>query len=162
MTPFVSSSSISSPQELIQMQYNALVALYVSRLPSALQVNCYAQLLEGEWNLYSWEGSVSHPTLSLSLSLSGIEDPVEQKQCLDLGKEAGLDVAVVTKTVVEHIRNTGVVRCHKLVYGKDRQELCPIQDDLNITTAEVGQLSEVPEITKVLLLSSHEDVVSLS
>ena len=35
-------------QELIQMKYNTLVALYVSRLPRALQVNCYAQLLEGE------------------------------------------------------------------------------------------------------------------
>ena len=39
----------------------------------------------------------------------GIDDPIEQKQCLDLGKEAGLDVAVITKSVVEHIRNTGVV-----------------------------------------------------
>ena len=43
------------------------------------------------------------------LIITGIDDPVEQKQCLDLGKEAGLNVAVITKSVVEHIRNTGVV-----------------------------------------------------
>jgi hypothetical protein len=43
------------------------------------------------------------------LIITGIDDPIEQKQCLDLGKEAGLNVAVITKSVVEHIRNTGVV-----------------------------------------------------
>ena len=30
------------------MKYNTLVALYVSRLRSDRQVDCYAQLLEGE------------------------------------------------------------------------------------------------------------------
>ena len=41
--------------------------------------------------------------------IKGIEDPSQQKQCLDLGKEVGLDVAIITKSVVEHIRNTGLV-----------------------------------------------------
>ena len=43
------------------------------------------------------------------LHVLGIENPNEQKQCLDLGKEVGLDVAIITKSVVEHIRNTGMV-----------------------------------------------------
>ena len=87
--------------------------------------------------------------------ITGIEDPVEQKACLDLGKEAGLDVAVVTKTVVEHIRNTGVVSCYQLACGKGRHHNFLLQDELNITTAEIGQLSEVPEITKVLNLERY-------
>lgn len=45
----------------------------------------------------------------MAIIFTGIDDPVEQKQCLNLGKEAGLNVAVITKSVVEHIRNTGVV-----------------------------------------------------
>ena len=46
------------------------------------------------------------PSLSLVL---GISDPGEQRACLDLGKEAGLDIAAITKSVVEQIRNMGVV-----------------------------------------------------
>lgn len=36
-------------------------------------------------------------------------DPGEQRECLELGSEAGLDIAVITKSVVEHMRNTGPV-----------------------------------------------------
>ena len=50
--------------------------------------------------------------------IEGIEDPSEQKQCLDLGKEAGLDVAVITKSVVEHIRNTGLVSAYVCQYNE--------------------------------------------
>ena len=39
----------------------------------------------------------------------GLSDPEEQRRCLDLGKEAGLDIPVITKSVVEQIRNIGVV-----------------------------------------------------
>ena len=41
-----------------------------------------------------------------------------------------------------------------LLYGKDRQYKWLVvftQDDLNSTTLDVGKLSEVPEITKVLI-----------
>ena len=40
----------------------------------------------------------------------GIQNPRDQRLCLDLGKKAGLDIAVITKSVVEQIRNTGLVR----------------------------------------------------
>lgn len=100
------------------MKYNSLVALYVSRLPRTLQVNCYAQLLEGE------EDCAALLCVCIyrcnQCLIEGIEDPSEQKQCLDLGKEAGLDVAVITKNVVEHIRNTGLVRVHFHTYFKLR------------------------------------------
>ena len=39
----------------------------------------------------------------------GVQDPEDQRMCLELGKEAGLDVAAITKEVVENIRNTGMV-----------------------------------------------------
>ena len=40
----------------------------------------------------------------------GLSDPEEQRKCLDLGKQAGLNIPVITKSVVEQIRNIGVVR----------------------------------------------------
>lgn len=40
---------------------------------------------------------------------SGIQQEDKQRHCLELGKEAGLDIAMVTKTVVENIRDTRTV-----------------------------------------------------
>ena len=39
----------------------------------------------------------------------GVQDPEDQRMCLELGKEVGLDIAAITKEVVENIRNTGMV-----------------------------------------------------
>ena len=36
---------------------------------------------------------------------AGVQDTEERKQCLDWAQEAGLDVASITKLVVENIRN---------------------------------------------------------
>ena len=41
--------------------------------------------------------------------MAGVQDSKDQRMCLELGKDAGLDVAVITKEVVENIRNTGLV-----------------------------------------------------
>ena len=38
---------------------------------------------------------------------AGVKEEEEQRQCLELGREAGLDIGMVTKTVVETIRTTG-------------------------------------------------------
>ena len=40
----------------------------------------------------------------------GVQDSEDQRMCLELGKEVGLDIAAITKEVVENIRNTGMVR----------------------------------------------------
>lgn len=47
--------------------------------------------------------------ISPPLPSSVINDPEEQRTCLNLGKRAGLDVATITKSVVEQIRNIGMV-----------------------------------------------------
>lgn len=39
----------------------------------------------------------------------GVQDSEDQRMCLELGKEVGLDIAAITKEVVENIRNTGMV-----------------------------------------------------
>ena len=39
-----------------------------------------------------------------------MQDSEDQRMCLELGKEVGLDIAAITKEVVENIRNTGMVR----------------------------------------------------
>jgi len=38
-----------------------------------------------------------------------VQDLEHQRTCLELGRDAGLDVAVITKEVVENIRNTDLV-----------------------------------------------------
>ena len=47
--------------------------------------------------------------LSECLVVSGVREEEEQRHCLELGKEAGLDIGMVTKAVVENIRSTGLV-----------------------------------------------------
>ena len=68
-------------RSLTRSGYHSLVALYAARVDFDRQIRCYAELLEG------------------------INVTDEQKRCLDLGKEAGLDIAAITKSVVENIRN---------------------------------------------------------
>ncbi len=46
---------------------------------------------------------------------SGLSDPEEQRRYLDLGKKAGLNIPIITKSVVEQIRNIGVVCVHACV-----------------------------------------------
>lgn len=68
-------------EQLIQTGQKRLVAHYVSVLPPPRQVQWYAHFLEG------------------------VKDQEERQACLQLAEEAGLDVAAITKTVVENIRN---------------------------------------------------------
>lgn len=67
---------------LTEGHYQSAVALYAAQLPTEAQVKSYAYLL------------------------AGIQQEDKQRHCLELGKEAGLDIAMVTKTVVENIRDT--------------------------------------------------------
>ncbi|KAJ8373496.1 hypothetical protein SKAU_G00040760 [Synaphobranchus kaupii] len=67
-------------QLLISKGQTDLVAFYVSHLPQEMAVAQYAHFLES------------------------VTETEQRKRCLELAKEAGLDVAVVTKTVVENIR----------------------------------------------------------
>ncbi|KAJ8008866.1 hypothetical protein DPEC_G00082890 [Dallia pectoralis] len=57
-----------------------LIAFYVSHLPSDLATSQYAHFLEG------------------------VSESEQRQRCLELAREAGLDVAAVTKMVVENIR----------------------------------------------------------
>lgn len=68
-------------RSLTHSGYHSLVALYAARIDFERQIRCYAELLEG------------------------INVTDEQKKCLELGREAGLDIAAITKSVVENIRN---------------------------------------------------------
>ncbi len=34
-----------------------------------------------------------------------------ERECLELGSQVGLDIALITKSVVEHVKNAGPVRC---------------------------------------------------
>lgn len=47
----------------------------------------------------------------------GLSDPEEQRKCLDLGKKAGLNIPVITKSVVEQIRNIDMVRVITCILG---------------------------------------------
>lgn len=69
---------------LIQERHVDLVAMYVSSVPEGLQLELYSKFLEG---------------------IFGTE---ERKHCLDLAEEAGLDVPLITKLVVENIRNANL------------------------------------------------------
>uniref|UniRef100_T1IIX7 Nuclear pore complex protein n=1 Tax=Strigamia maritima TaxID=126957 RepID=T1IIX7_STRMM len=66
---------------LIDTRRIRLVASYNATLPQLLQVHWYAKFLEG------------------------ISDRTERQLCLELAENVGLDVAVITKLVVENIRN---------------------------------------------------------
>ncbi|XP_070212005.1 nuclear pore complex protein Nup107-like [Littorina saxatilis] len=66
---------------LIKSDQKRLIAHYVSFLPPHLQVQWYAHFLEG------------------------VKGQEERQVCLQLAEEDGLDVAAITKRVVENIRN---------------------------------------------------------
>uniref|UniRef100_A0A4W3IDI9 Nuclear pore complex protein n=1 Tax=Callorhinchus milii TaxID=7868 RepID=A0A4W3IDI9_CALMI len=65
---------------LINEKYTDLIAFYVSHLPSDLAITQYSAFLES------------------------VTETEQRKHCLDLAREYGLDVAAVTKCVVENIR----------------------------------------------------------
>lgn len=68
-------------ERLIESNQKQIVAHYVSTLPLPRQVQWYAHFLEG------------------------IKGQEERQRALQLAENAGLDVATITKTVVENIRN---------------------------------------------------------
>lgn len=65
---------------LVKEKQVDLIAFYVSHLPADLAVSQYAQFLED------------------------VTETEQRKHCLELATQAGLDVAAITKTVVETIR----------------------------------------------------------
>nr|DBA31102.1 TPA: hypothetical protein GDO54_007008 [Pyxicephalus adspersus] len=67
-------------QRLINDKHIKLIAFYVSHLPQEMAISQYAAFLEN------------------------ITEPDQRNMCLELAKEAGLDVATITKTVVENTR----------------------------------------------------------
>ncbi|XP_025930647.1 nuclear pore complex protein Nup107 isoform X3 [Apteryx rowi] len=67
-------------QRMISEKHTDLIAFYVSHLPPELAVAQYALFLED------------------------VTESDQRHHCLELAKEAGLDVATITKTVVENIR----------------------------------------------------------
>ncbi|XP_005280079.2 nuclear pore complex protein Nup107 isoform X1 [Chrysemys picta bellii] len=79
-------------QRLVSEKHTDLIAFYVSHLPQELAVAQYAVFLED------------------------VTETEQRHHCLELAKEAGLDVATITKTVVENIRkkDTGEFTHHDL------------------------------------------------
>ncbi|CAH2277846.1 nuclear pore complex Nup107 isoform X1 [Pelobates cultripes] len=80
-------------QRLINEKHIELIAFYVSHLRHDLAISQYAAFLEN------------------------VTEPDQRHQCLELAKEAGLDVASITKTVVENVRkrDTGEFSHHDRV-----------------------------------------------
>ncbi|KAI0211244.1 Nuclear pore complex protein [Lamellibrachia satsuma] len=72
-------------KQLIEEKQVELIATYTATLPQDLQIECYAKFLEG------------------------VQQADDRKQCLALAEEAGLDVARITKLVVENIRSADSV-----------------------------------------------------
>ncbi|XP_052773924.1 nuclear pore complex protein Nup107-like [Mya arenaria] len=68
-------------EHLITSRQHSLVAHYVAKLPQAAQIHWYSKFLEG------------------------ITDHEERQHFLELGEGEGLDVAMITKRVVENIRS---------------------------------------------------------
>ncbi|XP_076371514.1 nuclear pore complex protein Nup107 isoform X3 [Tachypleus tridentatus] len=85
---------------LIEEGQNSLVSTYAAHLPPLLQVAWYAKFLEG------------------------IKEPSERQHCLQLAENMGLDVPLITKTVVENIRSIG------------REPLKPLSELTSDTTEE--------------------------
>ncbi|KAM4036684.1 nuclear pore complex protein Nup107 [Anomaloglossus baeobatrachus] len=67
-------------QKLVNEKQVSLIAFYVSHLPQDLGICQYAAFLEN------------------------VTEPEQRHHCLELAKEAGLEVATITKTVVENTR----------------------------------------------------------
>ncbi|KAE8615530.1 hypothetical protein XENTR_v10008545 [Xenopus tropicalis] len=84
-------------QRLINEKQIELIAFYVSHLPQDLAISQYAVFLEN------------------------VTDPEQRQRCLELAKEAGLDVASITKTVVENTRkkDAGEFAHHNLAPALD-------------------------------------------
>lgn len=91
-------------KDLIEANRTELVAIYVAQLPPSLQVAYYAKFLEG------------------------VEEKEDQQRCLQLAEEAGLDVAAITKTVVENIR-TGSDEAMRDLLPSDTLEAVTTEDD---------------------------------
>lgn len=70
---------------LIKSKHNSLVAHYVAKMEVDSRVQWYASFLEG------------------------VEDVSERRQCLQWAEEEGLDVAAITKAVVERVRATNTM-----------------------------------------------------
>uniref|UniRef100_A0A8C4VN89 Nuclear pore complex protein n=1 Tax=Gopherus evgoodei TaxID=1825980 RepID=A0A8C4VN89_9SAUR len=87
-------------QRLVSEKHTDLIAFYVSHLPQELAVAQYAVFLED------------------------VTETEQRHHCLELAKEAGLDVATITKTVVENIRkkDTGEFTHHDLALGTGTTE----------------------------------------
>ncbi|XP_053320436.1 nuclear pore complex protein Nup107 [Spea bombifrons] len=84
-------------QRLVNENHIDLIAFYVSHLPQDLAIAQYAAFLEN------------------------VTEPDQRQHCLKLAKEAGLDVASITKTVVENTRkrDAGEFTHHDLVPALD-------------------------------------------
>nr|XP_038039752.1 LOW QUALITY PROTEIN: nuclear pore complex protein Nup107 [Anas platyrhynchos] len=91
-------------QRLISEKHTDLIAFYVSYLPPELSVSQYALFLED------------------------VTESDQRHHCLELAREAGLDVAAITKTVVENIRK------------KDAGEFSHHDHMLDTGTTEVDRL----------------------
>ncbi|NXA33693.1 NU107 protein, partial [Eudromia elegans] len=91
-------------QRMMSEKHTDLIAFYVSHLPPELAVAQYALFLED------------------------VTESDQRHHCLELAKEAGLDVATITKTVVENIRK------------KDAGEFSHHDHMLDTGTTEVDRL----------------------
>ncbi|RMC09979.1 hypothetical protein DUI87_12769 [Hirundo rustica rustica] len=91
-------------KRLVSEKHTDLIAFYVSHLPPELAVAQYALFLED------------------------VTESDQRHHCLELAKEAGLDVATITKTVVENIRK------------KDAGEFSHHDHVLDTGTTEADQL----------------------
>ena len=80
---------------------------------------------------------------------AGVQRQEEQRHCLELGKEAGLDIAMVTKAVVETIRDTGVVSCEGTCGGGARGSGgCVLMQEAGVRAGSV-ELGQEVELTQV-------------
>jgi len=99
---------------LIDIRQIELIATYVSNLPENNQIANYAKLL------------------------AKITDKDKRELCIKYGKEANLDIELITKTVVENIRVEG------LNLDLDEEEL-----SLNTSIQRVGTLTNEEDLKKI-------------
>lgn len=99
--------------ELIKDKQYLLIAYYVSKLPSDAQVHWYAKFLEG------------------------ITDKSERQRYLDLAENCGLDLAQITKRVVENIRSKSEVDISSLA-GKQTETV-----DTNISEEDRKKIEAI-------------------
>lgn len=92
-------------EELIKQKHHSLVAYYVSKLPPSAQVHWYAEFLEG------------------------INNKDEKQQYLDYAEDAGLDLAAITKRVVENIRSKSHVDFSRIHEAHDAVDTTISEED---------------------------------